>query len=97
MRTKAKGLIIDITAIDVVDSFLSRILIEIAGMARLMGVTTVLAGMQPEVAITLVEFGLELDKVHTVLNLEKGLELLRRSISGGLDDDNRGKKGIHQR
>ena len=82
-RTKAKGLIIDITAIDVVDSFLTRILMDIAGMARLMGVTTVLAGMQPEVAITLVEFGLELDKVHTVLNLEKGLDVLRRSAGEG--------------
>ena len=76
-RTKAKGVIIDITAVDVVDSFLTRILVEIASMANLMGAKTVLAGMQPEVAITLAEFGMELRGIETVLNLENGLRLLR--------------------
>jgi rsbT antagonist protein RsbS len=78
-QTRAKGLVIDITAIDVVDSFLTRILMETASMANLMGARTVLAGMQPEVAIALVELGLDLQGVQTALNLEKGLQLLRRS------------------
>ena len=78
-QTRAKGLVIDITAIDVVDSFLTRILMEIASMASLMGVKTVLAGMQPEVAIALVELGLDLQDINTALNLEKGLAMLQPS------------------
>lgn len=81
-QTKAKGLIIDITAIDVVDSFISRILVEIASMANLMGAKTVLVGMRPEIAITLTEFGLNLDGIYTSLNLEKGLQILRNLKSG---------------
>jgi len=76
-KTKAKGLVIDITAIDVVDSFITRILVEIAKMAKLMGVKTVLVGMRPEIAITLVEFGVELEGIMTALNLENGISLLR--------------------
>ena len=78
-HTRAKGLVIDVTAIDVVDSFLTRILMETASMASLMGAKTVLAGMQPEVAIALVELGLDLQGVETALNLEKGLDLLRHA------------------
>ena len=78
-QTRAKGLVIDITAIDVVDSFLTRVLMETASMANLMGAKTVIAGMQPEVAIALVELGLDLQGVETSLNLEKGLDLLRRA------------------
>ena len=77
-KTRAKGLVIDITAIDVVDSFITRILVEIAKMAKLMGVKTVLVGMRPEIAITLVEFGMELEGIMTALNLESGISLLRR-------------------
>jgi len=77
-KTKAKGLVIDITAIDVVDSFITRILVEIAKMAKLMGVKTVLVGMRPEIAITLVEFGMELEGIMMALNLESGISLLRR-------------------
>lgn len=82
-QTKAKGVIIDITAVDVVDSFLTRILVEIASMASLMGARTVLVGMQPEVAITLAEFGMDLKRIETVLNLEKGLQYLRESRMEG--------------
>jgi rsbT antagonist protein RsbS len=78
-QTRAKGLVIDVTAIDVVDSFLTRILMETASMASLMGTKTVIAGMQPEVAIALVELGLDLQGVETSLNLENGLDLLRRA------------------
>lgn len=78
-QTRAKGLVIDVTAIDVVDSFLTRILMETASMASLMGAKTVIAGMQPEVAIALVELGLDMQGVETSLNLEKGLDLLRRT------------------
>ena len=76
-RTRAKGLLIDITAIDVVDSFITRILVEIAKMASLMGVKTVIVGLRPEISITLVEFGVEFNGIKTALNLEKGLEMLR--------------------
>ncbi len=77
-ETNAKGLVIDVTAIDVLDSFITRILVEIAKMANIMGVKTVLVGMQPAIAITLVEFGMELTGIQTALNLEKGLELLEK-------------------
>ncbi|MDY6835052.1 MAG: STAS domain-containing protein [Chloroflexota bacterium] len=93
--TKAKGLIIDITAIDVVDSFITRILVEIASMANLMGSDTVLVGMQPEVAITLAEFGMELTGIDTALNLEQGLVLLRNSAERNVGDGC--QKGTHQR
>ncbi len=79
-QTNAKGLIIDITAVDTVDSFITRILSETATMARMMGATTVLVGLQPEIAITLTEFGMDLKGIHTTLDLEKGLALLRREV-----------------
>ncbi len=79
-ETNAKGLIIDVTTIDVLDSFITRVLVEIAKMANIMGVKTVLVGLQPAIAITLVEFGMELTGMHTSLNLEKGLEMLRELV-----------------
>jgi rsbT antagonist protein RsbS len=81
-QTNAKGLIIDITAVDVVDSFITRILVETAAMAGLMGAKTVLVGLQPEVAITLVEFGMELKGIYPSLDLEKGLALLQQVVNG---------------
>jgi rsbT antagonist protein RsbS len=76
-QTRAKGLIIDISTIDVVDSFITRILVEVARMSALMGVKTVIVGMRPEISLTLVEFGMELDGIATSLNLELGLEKLK--------------------
>lgn len=76
--TNARGVIIDLTALDVVDSFIGRMIADISMMSGLMGAQVILTGLQPAVAITLVELGLELPRVLTALNLEKGLELMRR-------------------
>ncbi len=82
-ETKARGFILDLTALDVVDSFLGRMIGEIAEMASLMGTRVVVSGLQPAVAITLVELGVELSGVITVLNLQKGITTLRRLLAGG--------------
>lgn len=82
-ETKAKGLILDLTAVEVVDSFMGRIITEVGAMAGLMGTHVVITGLQPAVAITLVELGLELKGVYTALNLEKGIATLRRIIAEG--------------
>ncbi|MFL5745111.1 MAG: STAS domain-containing protein [Niastella sp.] len=79
-KTQAKGVLIDISALSIVDSFMGRILGNIGDMARIMDAETVVVGMQPAVAITLVELGLELKGVHTALNVVKGMELLRLKI-----------------
>lgn len=84
-ETKARGLIVDLTAVEVVDSFIGRLISDIASMAGLMGTRVVITGLQPAVAITLVELGLELPQVLTALNLEKGLTMLRRQV--GESDD----------
>jgi rsbT antagonist protein RsbS len=75
-KAKARGLIIDITALDTVDTFVARILTDTGRMAALMGTRTVLVGMQPEVAATLVRMGFNMQGVHTALNIEEGLALL---------------------
>jgi rsbT antagonist protein RsbS len=82
-ETKAKGLILDLTAVEVVDSFMGRIITEVGAMAGLMGTRVVITGLQPAVAITLVELGLELTGVSTALNLEKGIVALRRMMAEG--------------
>ena len=79
-RTQAKGLLIDVTALEVVDSFLGRLISDTAAMARMMGTQTVLVGLRPAVAITLVELGLDLPGVQTALNVERGLALIRRNV-----------------
>ncbi|MBK9711848.1 MAG: STAS domain-containing protein [Kouleothrix sp.] len=79
-ETRARGLIVDLTAVEVVDSFIARLISDIASMAGLMGTRVVITGLQPAVAITLVELGLELPQVLTALNLEKGLVMLQRQI-----------------
>ncbi|WP_329458028.1 STAS domain-containing protein [Streptomyces sp. NBC_01497] len=78
----ARGVVIDITAVEIVDSFVGRMLATIASISRLLDAETVVVGMRPAVAITLVELGLSLGGVRTALDLEKGLALLRRSAGG---------------
>jgi len=79
-RFRAHGIIIDVTAIDVMDSFAARSLRTIAHMTRLRGANTVIVGLQPEVAFTMVQLGLVFDNMYTALDLEEGLALLNRML-----------------
>jgi rsbT antagonist protein RsbS len=85
-KTGASGVLIDISALSIVDSFMGRIIGNIGSMSKIMDAETVVVGMQPAVAITLIELGLELKGVSTALNVEKGMQLLRKKI-GSLENE----------
>ncbi|HZZ44077.1 MAG TPA: STAS domain-containing protein [Tepidisphaeraceae bacterium] len=87
-KLQAKGVLIDISSLEMVDSFIGRMLANIASMSRILDAQTVVVGMQPAVAITLVELGMSLPGVRMALNVEKGMRLLRKSLSeNGMTED----------
>jgi rsbT antagonist protein RsbS len=80
-KTGARGVLIDISALEMVDSFIGRMIANISGMSAILDANTVVVGMQPAVAITLVELGLTLTGVQTALNVERGMQMLRSALS----------------
>ena len=86
-RTGAKGVLIDISALEMVDSFIGRMIANISSMSRILDASTVLVGMRPAVAITLVELGLSLPGVQTALTVERGMERLRADMAGKEAED----------
>jgi len=86
-KTSSKGVLIDISAVSIVDSFMGRIIGNIASMSKILDAETVVVGMQPAVAITLIELGLPLKGVHTALDVERAMNLLKSMIDDDSNDD----------
>ena len=86
-RYNAKGVLIDISAVEMVDSFIARVIGNLSSMSRILDATTVVVGMQPAVAITLVELGVSMEGVKTALNVERGMAMLQKLIAEERIDD----------
>lgn len=96
VETGAKAVLIDISALDVVDSFIGRMLAGIAGISRILDAATVVVGMRPAVAITLVELGLELTGIQTALNIDRGIVLLQKTLREHGDEDETGETPVDE-
>ncbi|MBU5595728.1 STAS domain-containing protein [Amphibacillus sp. MSJ-3] len=81
-KSGAKGVVIDLTSVDIIDSFIAKVLGDVVTMSDLMGAKVVLTGIQPAVAMTLIELGIHMQDVQTALNLEQGLTKLRQELEG---------------